>query len=191
MSNLNFEGKRESEILITIDGKSGAGKSILAEHLANYLSINHHSAGDFFRKISEEKGLTVEQLAEKAGKEIDVEVDRRTFRKGLSEDCVIESRIASRVLSEYADLKICLKADMSERAERVADRENLSLKEAKEQVQQRDRNDSNRYQKYYGIDIENLGIYDLVLDNTGLTVEETNKLVESAVDTWFKECMKY
>jgi cytidylate kinase len=186
MEGLDFEGERESDILITIDGKSGAGKGTVAGFLADKLDIEYYSAGDFFRQIADEKGLTVEELSEKADREVDVEVDRRTFEQGLSESCVIESRIASHVLKDYSDLKIRLKADLEERAKRVAEREALEAGEARESIRKRDEDNRKRYQHYYGIDMEDLSIYDIVVDNSELNIEETNKLIEKALEMWFE-----
>ena len=187
MKGLDFEGEKNSEILITIDGKSGAGKTKLAEHVSKYLDITHYSAGKFFRKIADEKGLTVGELSKKAGKETDLEVDKRTFQKGLEEDCVIESRISCHVLGDYSDLKIRLTADLDERARRVAERENLSAEDAEERIRKRDNDNKQRYREYYGLDMDELEVYDLVIDNTELSVEETNELMEKALKMWFND----
>ena len=187
MEGLNFEGERESEILITIDGRSGAGKGTLAEHIAEFMDIERYSAGDFFRNIASEKGLTVEELSEKADKDTDLEVDKRTFQKGLSENCVIESRISCHVMGDYSDLKIRLKADLDERSERVASREGLSEEDARQRIIKRDRDNKERYRDYYGINMDDLTIYDLIIDNTELSIEETNQLVEEALKVCLKE----
>lgn len=187
MKALDFEGEKDSDIVITIDGKSGAGKGTLAEHIADYLSVEHYSAGGFFRNIASERGLTVGELSKQADKETDLEVDRRTFQKGLYEDCVIESRISCHVLGDYSDLKIRLTADLSERASRVAEREELSQTEAKERIVKRDEDNKKRYNDYYGLDMESLEIYDLIIDNTDLNIEETNELVEKALEMWFED----
>lgn len=190
MEGLNFSGERNSDILVTIDGKAGAGKGTLADHISSSLGINKYSAGDFFRQIADERGLTVNELSEKADKETDLEIDRRTFRKGLSESCVIESRISCHVLKDYSDLKIRLKADEDERAERVADRESISVDEALQRIRKRDRDNQRRYMDYYSIDMNDLGIYDLVIDNTGLNIEETNSLVDSAIENFLHNKLK-
>jgi len=184
MEELNFEGTRKSEVLVTIDGRSGAGKGTLVEHISEYLGVDYCSAGDFFRSIAEEKGLTVEELSEQAGKETDLEVDRRTFRKGLSTSCVIESRISCHVLKNYSDFKIRLTADLAERSRRVSEREDLPVSEACERIIKRDQDNKKRYKDYYGIDMNNLQIYDLVIDNTELSIEETNKLIEQALEVY-------
>jgi len=187
MEGLNFKGERESDILITIDGRSGAGKGTLAEHISDFMGIERYSAGDFFRNIAEEKGLSVEELSEKADKETDLEVDRRTFQKGLSENCVIESRISSHVMGDQSDLKIRLKADLDERSERVASRENLSERDARQRIIKRDRDNKERYRDYYGINMDDLKIYDLIIDNTKLSIEETNQLIREALKVYFDE----
>ena len=185
MDNLDFEGERESDILITIDGRSGAGKGTLAEHISEVMDIQRFSAGDFFRNIAEEKGLTVGELSEKADKETDLEVDRRTFQKGLDENCVIEARISCHVMGDHSDLRIRLKADLDERSRRVAERENISEEEARSRIIKRDRDNKERYRDYYGIDMDDLTIYDLIIDNTELSIEETNKLIEKALEVHF------
>lgn len=184
---LNFEGERTSETVITIDGRSGAGKGTVAGHISEVMNIEHYSAGDFFRNIASERDLTVGELSEKADKETDLEVDRRTFQKGLSENCVIESRISCHVMGDYSDLKIRLTADLDERGDRVAEREEISEEEARERIIKRDRDNKERYRDYYGIDMDNFQIYDLIIDNTELSIEETNELVETALEMWFED----
>lgn len=192
-----FQDSREknSDVVITIDGPSGSGKSTLAEFIADNMDLSCYSAGDFFRQIAEEKGLTVEELSEKAGREVDVEVDRRTLEKGLNEDCVIESRIASRVLGDHSDFRIHVTADLEERARRIiGDLENReseeggrSIEEMKEMVEKRDRDNNRRYEEYYGIDTGETDIYHLIIDNTDLSIEEQNRLVEKALEERFPE----
>lgn len=187
MSELGFDGDRDSEILITIDGRSGAGKGTLAEHVSEFMDIQRYSAGDFFREIADEKGLSVGELSEKADKETDLEVDKRTFQKGLNENCVIESRISCHVMGDYSDLKIRLTADLEERARRVSGRENLSEQDARQRIIKRDRDNKERYRNYYGINMDDFTIYDLIIDNTELSISETNQLVEKALEMWFDD----
>ncbi len=194
-----FQKDREknSEILITIDGPSGAGKGTLAEFISRELDIPNYSAGDFFRQLAQEKRLTVEELSAQADKQTDITVDERTLEKGLNESCVIESRISSWVLGSYSDLRIYLTAEIDERARRVKEDSDAgerddeddksSFEEAKNKIEQRDADNRQRYHDYYGIDVEDLEMYDLIIDNTDLDLQEQEQLVKKALKKRFPE----
>lgn len=192
IQELETDREKESDLVVTIDGPSGAGKGTLAEQIGETLDLPVYSAGDFFREIADEKGMTVEELSEKAEKKTDLEVDRRTLRKGLEKDCVIESRIAGRVLGDRADLKIYITAEIEERARRSLkdlqegkrkdEKEAESLEESREKVEKRDEDNRRRYMDYYGIDTRNLEIYDVVIDNTEMSVEEQRDEIKNILE---------
>ncbi|MFB6193341.1 MAG: (d)CMP kinase [Candidatus Nanohaloarchaea archaeon] len=176
------ERDKNSDLVVCINGPSGAGKGTLAAQVAEMLDVDHFSAGDVFRGIAADRGMDVVELSEKADKETDLEVDRRTLERALNNDCVVDSRLSSWVLGSYADVKIYITADIEERASRVAEREEITLEEALERIEKRDSDNRERYQKYYGIDVEDLSVYDLVLDNTDLEVETQRKIVEEYIE---------
>lgn len=182
-----FQGERQknSDVIVTIDGMAATGKGTLAEFIAQKMDLEHFSASDVFYQVAEERGLEDHELSEEAEKEIDLEIDRRTLERALKQDCVVEGRIPSHVVGDYSDFKIKIVADPEERAERLAKREELDEDEALEIVQKRDREDSRRYREYYGLNTGDKEIYDLILDNTELGIEEQNRLVEKALKQRF------
>lgn len=182
-----FQGDREkkSDIVVTVDGESGAGKGTIADHISKRLGIQHFSASDVFYRIAEEKGISHVELAQQADKETDLEVDRRTLERGLENNCVIDSRIASWVLGEYSDLRIYVTADLKERAKRIAGREDIPVEKAEEETELRDEENSERYRKYYGIDTEELEIYDLIIDNTELSISKQEELLDKTLKKKF------
>lgn len=177
--------ERNSDIIITIDGMAATGKGTLAEFIAEKLSLNHFSASDVFYQVAEERGLEDYELSEEAEKEIDLEIDRKTLDRALNQNCVVEGRIPSHVLGSYSDFRIKITTETEERAERLAGREDMGKEKATEIVEKRDMEDSRRYKEYYGIETSDFTIYDLVIDNSELGIEEQNSLVKKALKKQF------
>jgi len=185
IQDLKDDRQKKSDIVVTIDGLAGAGKGTLAEQVSDILGLKHFSASDVFYSIAEERNLSDHELSEEAEKEVDLAVDRKTLERALNQDCVIDSRISSWVLGTYSDLRIRLEADIEERARRVAERENISTEKARKIIEKRDKGDKKRYSQYYSIDLENKEIYDLLIDNTDLGIEEQRKVVKKAIEKRF------
>lgn len=184
-----FQGDHDknSEIVVTIDGESGAGKGTIADYIASKLGIYHFSASDVFHSIAEDRGISHVELAQQADKQVDLEVDRRTLERGLENNCVIDSRIASWVLGDYSDLRIYVTADLEERAKRIAAREDISYEKALEDTEKRDEENSRRYNEYYGIDTEDLDIYDVIIDNTEMSISEQEEQLDKILKRKFEE----
>jgi len=181
---------KESSIIVTIDGFAGAGKGTLAEQVSEILGLKHFSASDVFYQIAEERNLSDHELSEEAEKEVDLAVDRKTLERALNQSCVIDSRISSWVLGSYSDLRIRLEADLKERARRLAERENLSYTKAENIVRKRDREDSRRYKKYYNLDLNDKSIYNLLIDNTDLGIEEQRQIIRKTIQKQFPDEMR-
>ena len=178
---------KKSDIIITIDGFAGAGKGTLAKQVSEILDLKHFSASDVFYQIAEERNLSDHELSNKAEKEVDLAIDRKTLERGLNQSCVIDSRISSWVLGSYSDLRIRLTAEPEERARRLAEREDLDLEEAEKIISKRDEGDIERYRKYYDLDLNDTSIYDLLIDNTDLGIDEQKKFVRKALKEEFSE----
>jgi cytidylate kinase len=81
---------------------------------------------------------------------------------------VLESRLAGWIAhnEQLPGLKVWLACADEERARRVVLREGGTLRAALDANQQREASEAARYHHYYGIDIDDLSIYDLILDST-------------------------
>ena len=174
-------------MLITISGPAGSGKSTVASALAARLGYDHISGGDIFRTLADERGLTpleLNKLAE-TDDEIDRDLDHRLRDIAKSRDgIVLESRLAGWMAGDYADFRIWLSAPLSIRAERIADREEKSVDLARAETEARADSESLRYNEYYGIDIDDLSIYDLVLNTARHSPGGVLDIVVAAVESY-------
>ena len=172
-------------MLLTISGPAGSGKSTAAAALAEALDYDHVSGGDIFRDLADERGLTPLELNKQAEEDddIDRDLDRRLREMAAArDDLVLESRLAGWMAGEHADFRVWLDAPLSVRAERIADREDKPVEAARSETERRGESEARRYREYYGIDIEELTIYDLTLNTARLSPEAVLDVIRTAVE---------
>ena len=174
-------------MLITVSGPAGSGKSTLAASLAEQLDIEHVSGGDVFRELASERGLTPLELNRQAETDdsIDRDLDQRLRAVARERDAlVLESRLAGWMAGDHADVRLWLDAPLSVRAERIADREQKTVQTAREETEARAQSEALRYREYYDIDIDDLSIYDLVVNTARWSPAGVRELVLTAVDSY-------
>lgn len=174
-------------MLITVSGPAGSGKSTLAANLAEQLSIEHISGGDIFRAIADERDLTPLELNRLAEEDDQIDRDLDSRLRGLARErdaLVLESRLAGWMAGEYADFRIWLDAPLEVRAARIADREEKSPEQAREETHARSDSEALRYEEYYGIDIDDLEIYDLVVNTARWSPEGVLSLSRTAIESY-------
>ena len=165
-------------MLLTVSGPPGSGKSTVAEGIAVRLNLEYISGGNIFRKIAEERGISVGELNRIAEDDdsIDRELDENIKQIAEVEDnAVIESRLAGWMAGENANIRIWLDAPIDVRASRIANREDEEIDQILKETIERETSESHRYEEYYGIDFSDLSIYDLVIDTSK---EDANGVVE-------------
>ncbi|MBN2229549.1 MAG: AAA family ATPase [Candidatus Thorarchaeota archaeon] len=173
--------------VITIGGLHGTGKSSVANAVAKHFNLRRVSAGDAFRKLAKERGMTLEEfcrVAEGDG-EIDRLIDDTQRIEAEKGNAVIDGQLAAWMAREHADLKILLTAPLEVRIKRIAARDNSDFEYARRETIVREGSEKARYEEYYKVDVSDLSIYDLIL-NTGIyTLEDVNKIIITAVETFF------
>ena len=116
----------------------------------------------------------------KCNEKIDHEIDE--MQKKIADekdDILIEGRLSGFLVD--ANLKVWLKAPLEIRAQRIAKRECKQVGKAMAETSEREECERERYLKYYGIDINNLSVYDIIIDSSKWSPEELSGIVEKAV----------
>ena len=168
-------------MIITVSGSPGTGTTTLARALAAQLSLRWVNSGELFRKIANEKNISVKEmnrLAEK-GPEIDYLIDDAQKALAKEGQGIFEGRLSGHLLP--ADLKVLLKTDLRTRAERISKRESKLLDDAMQETRIREESEARRYKMYYNIDINDLSAYDLVVDTGKFDEAGTLAVVLAAV----------
>lgn len=178
-------------MIITITGHAGSGKSTVAQILSESLNLKRYYIGQIRRDMAREKGMTIEELNQVGENEnwTDKLVDDYQQQLGLTEDnFIIEGRTSFYFIPN--SFKIFLTVSPHEGARRIFtslgtdgkrrnEGEPQSLEETGAEIARRWESDCRRYQKYYGLDINDFNQYDLVLD---ATTDSAQKIAEKIIE---------
>ncbi len=170
---------RPSQMIITISGPHGTGKSTYAAHLAGQLGLRHVSAGLLFRRLAKGKHLSLQEFGQVALEDpsVDKRVDEETLKEGEKGNVVVDGQLAGWVLRTVADLRIYLTTPEKVRMERIAKRDGASFEDARKQTLHREKVQSERYHRHYGFMVEDQSIYHLVIDTSLLPKEDTARIL--------------
>ncbi len=171
---------------ITISGPPGSGKTTACSKLSEALGMEAVVFGKIFRQLAAEKNLTLGELGELAEKDpsIDEMIDGRILEIARShEDIILESRLSAYMLTRNGipAFRIYLDASPDVRMARVGLREGETFEEAHAKTVERQRSEAKRYMMYYGIDIEDRSVYDLVVLTDDLTPDEVLETILGAI----------
>jgi cytidylate kinase len=179
---------------ITISGLPGSGTTTVAKLLSQELGMALLSAGEMFRQIAAEKKLPLAEFNRVAENSdaFDRWIDKRQGEEAMKRDNVIVEGRLSGFFVPHADLKIWLKAPVEVRAKRVAGREGTTYEDAISAMENRERSEHKRYEHYYAINLDDLSLYDLVIDSSRWNERGIVEMVKVAIlHILFKENTSY
>jgi len=178
---------------IAISGPPGAGRSTLLKNLkpiVEKLGWETFSGGEWARQIAIKNGThkpddPKHHLATDYGDDVDHQIDE-AMREKLSNPNVhvaIESWIAGWNMRGLPHvLKVLLECDDSLRIDRLVNRDNLSVEEAKDHIRMRQDTNLTKWKRMYGVtDFWDAKYYDIVINTYSNGPKETLDLVLQAL----------
>ena len=163
-------------MLLTLSGLPGSGTSSVSSRLVAALGVDHVDGGTVFRSMAAERGMSLPAFAAVAESDdsIDRDLDHRLTERARAGDVLVESRLAGWLVTRAGieGLRIWIHCDEGERARRVGSRDGHDAPGALVANRDREASERLRYLRYYGIDLTDTTIYDLVLDSTDQTVDD-------------------
>ncbi|MEM3545820.1 MAG: cytidylate kinase family protein [Candidatus Bathyarchaeia archaeon] len=178
----------DAKIVIAVSGLHGAGRSTQAKMIASEFKLRYVSAGSLFREYCTRERLNLGEASEKLRNDptLDNYIDSRTREEASKGSVVLEGDLVAWMAGEFADVKIFLTASDNVRFKRLAKREGKSIEEVAKETMQREANDRFRYSQFYGIDFQNLSIYDIVLNTDRLPAESIFRVLKTLIDEYVR-----
>lgn len=170
-------------MLLTISGLPGSGTTTVGKLLAEHYAVDIISAGDVFRGLAKERGMTLAEFGRLAESDpsIDIEIDKRQSDIANSSDnLILEGRLAGQMAKNA--LKIWIKAPLEVRVKRIVGREGSSFEVRMQETVEREASEAVRYKEIHSIDINDLSVYDLVVDSSRWDQFVITDMLKKAID---------
>ncbi|MBI5071819.1 cytidylate kinase family protein [Candidatus Falkowbacteria bacterium] len=178
-------------MIITVGGRSGAGKTSVARKLSSELGYKFYSMGDLRGKMAMERGMTIDELNEIGKKEIwtDKEVDEFQKKLGKQENHFIIEGWLSFYFIPYS-FKVFLDVNPEAAAKRIFKNQRpdeeaqKTIRGVLSMVRKRMAESQKRYKRYYGVDCFCEECYDLVINTTNLTISQVVDKIITELKIW-------
>jgi CMP/dCMP kinase len=155
--------------LVTVSGKVAVGTSTLTKNLVSFLGWKHINFGAIQRQFDRKNNINENKQGAVARSDSHERGMEKLGAKILKEDkeVIYEAWLSGFLARDYKDvlkvLLICSHDDI--RIDRVVNRENIKIDEAKKWIEQREKENTKKWKKLYGdYDFWDPKYYDLVID---------------------------
>ena len=178
--------------IITIAEDLASGKSRVTDKLKNDLNFEIYRNGEYVRKLAKEKGLDITSFNAylKEHPEIDEQIEKSaSLYADTHDNLIVDARLGWYSIPE--SFKVYLKVDIDIAAKRAFNDEKRketerfdTIEEQKQDIIKRFKMENERFFKLYGIHKEDMSNYDLVVDTSNNTIEESAELIETEFKKW-------
>ena len=183
----------DPKLSIVISGWPAVGKTTMAIELAKEFGLKSYSGGDILKMFAENKGYSTSgddwwdtneakrfMQERKTDPSFDKQVDKKLVELIRSENAVITSYTLPWLVDGV--IKFWLKGSQENRANRMANRDNIPLMEAKNVVRIRDEENMNIYKNLYSFNFgQDLKVFDFCLNTDLLSLPSLIEVSKSII----------
>ncbi len=164
---------------IVITGFPGTGSSTVARMLAEEFGFEYVYAGGIMRAMAKERGQSIDDFHTEVlqNPEIDRQLDAELTSRAAVGQAVIESRTLPWLLGpDVTAYKVWLRCTRAEQVRRMSLRGRAGVAESK-RLGEREAVERDRYKVLYGFDMQDLGVFDQVIDTTAISARQVAELI--------------
>ncbi len=168
-------------MIIAISGLSGSGKNTLGSVLAEML--RYRLVCPTFKDLAKKEGVSLMEFQKRAEKDpgIDRKFDALLKEEAGKGNCVVTTWLGPWMVEPQ--VRVWVFAPDGVRAQRLAKRDGMPLKEAKAHIRERDAANRERYLKLYGVDIFDTSGFDVCVNSGLYSPEELAGIVMKVIET--------
>jgi cytidylate kinase len=182
--NERIESASKEKIVVCISGMAGTGKSTLAKKIAEKYCLKYYSGGDALKALAAAEGYDSSKSGWWESPEglrfLEKREQNHNFDKAVDDKLLEYAKKGGVILDSWTmpwllktGFRIWLMASVEKRAQRIAQRDKLSTKEALNVLKEKEERTKSIYRKLYGFTLgEDLKPFDLVLDTENLNARE-------------------
>jgi CMP/dCMP kinase len=175
----------ERPLTLTVGGLAGTGTSTLCRLLSDRLALPYAYAGGIFREEAARRGLSLAEFNAlcQADPAVDRSLDDRQVELLRAGGLVLEGRMAGWLAHHHGldATRVWVVCDEDERIRRITQRDGDDPEVQRARTREREASELDRFRRYYGAEVTDLALYDLVLDSTDATPEALADTVLAAL----------
>lgn len=189
MKSENKVGTLNNNVVVCISGMAGTGKSTVAKKLARKYRLRYYSGGDALKALAKDEGYAssskgwwespegLKFLAEREKNlEFDKTVDAKLLEFAQEGNVLLDSWAMPWLLKK--GFKIWLIASFEKRAERIAERDEISFEEALRVLKEKEARTKSIFKAIYGFMLgEDFEPFQLILDTNNLNADEVFEIL--------------
>ncbi len=160
-------------IRICLAGLSGSGKTTLGELLAKELNIAHIQKS-YKDVTTDERDLL--QMQRSVTKQYEADFDKQIVAQAKGKNCVVSTWLCAWLIKD-ATLRVWLNASHDERVRRLMELKNKDRKFIEAYMVEKDQGNVERWQKTYGIDLNDHSIFDIEFNTEKFTPDEMASII--------------